>query len=203
MNAGAITGMVMAGVVVIAGLTYVGTYNGFINKETNIVKDERKIASCYQKRADLFGNIEAAVERGMKQEKDVVLGNATARAGAVTGGRATLPDNATPEQIKEFMAAQAGLGQRMTQLLATVEAVPAIASLVNLGQFQKDIRDTEQQCNILRNRYIETVATYNKSLRRFPSNIVANIHSFKDKEQIKFDDEVKIKQSSRVFGNKG
>lgn len=202
MNGLGIAGIVAAGFLVISGMTYAATYNGFQKKDVQITVDERKIASCYQKRADLFGNLEAAVERGMKQEKDVVVGNATARAGAVTGGRASLPDNATPEQIKEFMVAQAGLGQRMTQLLATVEAVPNVASLINLAKFQKDIRDTEQQCSLLRNRYIDTVGGYNKSLKTFPSNIVASVHDFQKKEQIKFDDEVKIKSSPRVFGAK-
>lgn len=201
MGTGTIVAVVGAGVVALAGFTYAGTYNGFQKKDVQITTDERKIASCYQKRADLFSNLEAAVERGMKQEKDVVLGNAQARA-ASTSGRASLPDNATPEQIKEFMAAQAGLGQRMTQLLATVEAVPNVASLVNLAKFQKDIKDTEQQCSILRTRYIDTVGSYNKSLNTFPSNIVASVHGFATKEQIKFDDEVKIKSSPRVFGAK-
>lgn len=201
MGTGTIVAVVGAGVVALAGFTYAGTYNGFQKKDVQITTDERKIASCYQKRSDLFSNLEAAVERGMKQEKDVVLGNAQARA-ASTSGRASLPDNATPEQIKEFMAAQAGLGQRMTQLLATVEAVPNVASLVNLAKFQKDIKDTEQQCSILRTRYIDTVGSYNKSLKTFPSNIVASVHNFTTKEQIKFDDEVKIKSSPRVFGAK-
>lgn len=194
---------VLIAIVVIGLMYWKSTYNGFQNAmERNIPVAEREIASCYQKRSDLFGNLEAAVERGMKQEKDVIVGNATARAGATSGGRATLPDNATPEQIREFMAAQAGLGQRMTQLLATVEAVPNVASLINLAKFQKDIRDTEQQCAILRKRYIGVVGDFNASIKRVPAAWIASYHDIKKVEQLKFDDEVKIKASPRVFGAK-
>jgi LemA protein len=178
------------------------TYNGYQTAlERTIPVAERTIANCYQKRADLFTNLEATVERGMKQEKDVIVGNAQARAGTATPAP-RLPDNATPEQIREFMAAQAGLGQRMTNLLATVESMPNVASMVNLAMFQKQIKDTEQQCAILRKRYIETVGDFNASIKRVPAAWIASYHDIKKVDQLKFDDEVKIKASPRVFGAK-
>lgn len=180
------------------------TYNGYqTSLEKTIPTAERKIASCYQKRADLFGNLEATVERGMKQEKDVVVGYAQARDGGGAAAPAVkLPDNATSEQIRDFMAAQAGMGQKITQLLARVEAVPNVASLINLASFQKQIKDTEQQCAILRSRYIEVVGDFNASIKRVPSAWIASYHDIKKVDQLKFDDEVKIKSSPRVFGAK-
>lgn len=47
-----------------------------------------------------------------------------------------------------------------------------------------------------------SVAAYNASIRSFPSNMVASYHGIQKREQIKFDDEVKIKTSPRVFGAK-
>jgi LemA protein len=189
----------MAGSVLIAGMVYWGTYNGFQKKDELINADERKIASCYKKRSDLFSNLEATVERVAKQEKDIVVGNAEARSKA---GSVRLPDNATPEQIKAFMEAQQGMGSVMTRLLAVAESVPSLGTNINFLKMQKDLKDIETQCSILRNHYIQHVAAYNASIRSFPSNLVASYHDIKKREQIKFDDEVKIKTSPRVFGAK-
>lgn len=196
---GKIIAGVMAGSVLLGGMIYWGTYNGFQRKDENINADERKIASCYQKRSDLFSNLEATVERVAKQEKDIVIGNAEARSKA---GSIRLPDNATPEQVKAFMEAQQGMGSVMTRLLAVAESVPSLGTNVNFLKMQKDLKDIETQCSILRNRYIQDVAAYNASIRSFPSNVVANFHDIKKRDQIKFDDEVKIKTSPRVFGAK-
>ena len=196
---GKIVAGAMAGSVLLAGMIYWGTYNGFQRKDEGINAGERKIASCYQKRSDLFSNLEATVERVAKQEKDIVIGNAEARSKA---GAIRLPDNATPEQVKQFMEAQQGMGSVMTRLLAVAESVPQLATNVNFLKMQKDLKDIETQCSILRNRYIQSVAAYNASIRSFPSNMVASYHGIQKREQIKFDDEVKIKTSPRVFGAK-
>jgi LemA protein len=90
----------------------------------------------------------------------------------------------------------------MTRLLAVAESVPSLGTNINFLKMQKDLKDIETQCSLLRNRYIQDVAAYNASIRSFPSNLVASYHDIKKREQIKFDDEVKIKTSPRVFGAK-
>lgn len=197
MSGGVIAATVLGGVVLLGGLTYWGTYNGFQKKDESITASERKIASCYQKRADLITNQEAAVERILKQEKDVVLGNANARAASTAPAK--LPENATPEQITEFIKAQ---GNTLTRLNAVMESVPNIATTVNMALFQKDLKQTENQCNLLRNQYIETVRSYNTSLRTFPANMVANFHGLVSKKQIEFENEQQNRQSPRVFQSK-
>lgn len=173
-------------------LTYMGTYNGFQRKDEGVTAAERTIASCYQKRADLITNQEAAVERIMKQENQVIIGNANAR-----NTTQKLPDNATPEQVTEFIKAQ---GNTLARLNALTESVPKIATVANMALFQRDLKQVENQCNILRNRYIESVKGYNASIRTFPSNIVAGNHGYVVKKQIEFENEQQNRQSPRVFG---
>jgi LemA protein len=196
MNAGSITGIVVAGFVGLVAFTYWGTYNGFQKKDETVKAAERQIASCYQKRSDLFGNLQATVERFSKQEKEVVIGNAQVRAGV---GSIKLPDNTTPDQLREFMESQKGMGSAISRLLAVAEAVPNMASSSNFLSLQKDIKQTENQCNMLRNRYIQTVQSYNSSIRTFPSNIVANMHGYTSKQQLTFDDEQQNRQTPRLF----
>lgn len=189
----------LAAVTLVAGMTYWSTYNGFQRKDEGVIASERKIASCYQKRYDLFSNLEATVTKAASQEKDIIIGNAEARN---KSGAVRLPDNATPEQIRAFMEAQQGLGSSITKLLAVAESVPSMATNINFLKMQKDLKDIETQCSILRSRYIEIVASYNTSIRSFPANIVASMHGMTKKDQLKFDEETQIKKSPRVFGTK-
>lgn len=193
---GAIVGFVMMGLVALSGLTYWGTFNGFQKKDEGVAASEREIASCYQKRGDVITNLANTVERFAGQEKDVILGNAQMRS-----GRPRLPDNATPEQIKEFVETQQRVNPAAL-INAVTEAVPSLASSANFLQMQKDLKDVENQCNLLRNRYIRSIQAYNQSVRSFPANVVANIHGYTKKEQIKFDDEARNKNSPRVFDKK-
>lgn len=196
MSTGGIIGLSVAALTAALGLTYMATYNGFQKKDQNVVAGERKIASCYQKRADLLTNLEATVSQYTNHEKDTTIGYANAR----NQGQVKLPDNATPEQITAFVNAQSGV---MARINSVAEAVPNLKANVNFLALQKQLKDTENQCNILRNQYIEQVKAYNTSLKMFPANIVAGIHGMTAKEQIKFDDEKSNQQSPRLFHKKG
>lgn len=192
MSTGAIVGISAAALTAVLGLTYMVTYNGFQRKDEGVTAAERTIASCYQKRADLITNQEAAVERIMKQENQVIIGNANAR-----NTTQKLPDNATPEQVTAFIQAQ---GNTLARLNALTESVPNIATAANMALFQRDLKGVESQCSILRNRYIDSVKGYNAAIRTFPSNIVAGNHGYTVKKQIEFENEQQNRQSPRVFG---
>lgn len=196
MSTGSIVGISALALTAVLGLTYMSTFNGFQKKDQSVVASERKIASCYQKRADLLTNLEATVSQYASHEKDTTIGYANAR----NQGQAKLPDNATPEQITAFVNAQSGV---MARINSVAEAVPNLKANVNFLSLQKQLKDTENQCNILRTRYIDEVKSYNASLKMFPSNIVANIHGLTAKDQIKFDDEKSNQHSPRLFQKKG
>lgn len=184
------------GVLVLAALMYWGTFNSFQKRDENVGSSERKIASCYQKRADLFMNAEATVKEAAKNETGALERITAARAQV---GQMKLPENATPDQIKAFVESQASTGSALQRLLAVAENYPTIQSNQNFLQLQKDVKETEQQCNVLRNKYIESVKSYNVAIRSFPSNLVANIHGYTAKEQIKFENEAQNRNTPQLF----
>ena len=196
MNGFSITGLVLLGLLVLGGLTYMSTYNGFMRKDQNIVETERKVASCYQKRSDLLTNLEATVNRYATHEQSTQTGVAQARAGA---GQVKIPENATPEQLA---AAQTMASSVFSRLMAVAEATPNLKADRQFLDIQKQLRDTENQCNVLRNRQIEAVKVYNTSLTTFPSNIIAGMHGLTKKEQLTFEDEMTNRKSPRLFQNK-
>lgn len=173
-------------------LTYMATYNGFIKKEQVIVESERKVASCYQKRADELTNAESTVKAYADHENKTIIGHANARTGNIKP-----PDNATPEQMKEFIEAQ---NNRQASIMTFLrESVPNLKANVNFLQLQKKLHDIEQQCFILRNKQIEAVKIYNTSIHTFPSNLVAGMHNFTKKDQIAFEDEATNKKTPKLF----
>lgn len=196
MSTGGIVAAVMAVIVVLMSMVFVGTYNGLMRKEENITATERQVASCYQKRADQISNQAASVERIMGQEKDVIIGNANLRSNAQS---VRLPENATVDQINEFIKAQGNLLARMSSV---VENSPNIATAANMALFQRDLKQVENQCNVLRNRQIEAVKVFNTSLRTFPSNFVAGFAGLSVKKQIEFENEEQNRRSPRVFNAK-
>lgn len=196
MSNGYVALAVVAGIVGIPAMIWVGTYNGLNRKELNISKTDREVVSCYQKRADLLSNLEATVNRYANHEKDTQLGVAERRAGA---GQVKVPENATPEQLAE---AQKLASSVFSRLMAVAEATPDLKANVNFLLLQKDLKQTETQCSILRKRQIEAINTFNLSLRTFPSNIIANTHGFTEKKQLEFDNEQDLKKSPRLFQSK-
>jgi len=196
MNSTGVFGIIVTSLILLVGAIWWGTYNGLQSKDEAVTAAERQIASCYQKRADLFTNLQSTVEAFTKQEKDLVLGNAEMRSRI---GQIKLPDNPTTEQIQAFVEAQKGMGSVMTRLLAVAESVPNMASSANFLSLQKELKQTENQCNMTRNRYIARVQALNTSTRTFPSNMIANYHNIKPRDQIAFDDEQGNRQSPRLF----
>jgi hypothetical protein len=188
MSAGWIAAGIFGGLVVFTGSIWAGTYNGLQSKDVAVTKNERDIANCYQKRADLIANQIGAVERIMKQEKDVVIGTAEARTVS-----SRLPAGASPEQISEHIKAQ------NRALSVVVEASTKIGTNLNMMAFQKDLREQEQQCFVIRKRYIESVAALETGTRRFPSNVIASTHGIKARPQIQFDDEQQNKVTPRAW----
>lgn len=183
----------------IVAMVWGGTYNGLQRKDEGVKGAERTVASCYQKRADLLTNLESTVKEAAGNERGILKEVTEARASA---GKLALPAGATAEQIREMGAAIAAQSTGLSRLLAVAEAYPDIKSNKNFLQLQKDLKDTEQQCAIVRNRYIDSIKVYNTSVRTFPANIIAGYHGITVKEQIKFEDEASNAKSPRMFQKK-
>lgn len=196
MNTSTVALIAILGVTFFAGVTYLSTYNGFMRKEQEVVGAERKVASCYQKRADLLGNLEATVNRYANHEQQTQTGVAQARAGA---GKIQVPDNLSPEALA---AAQSQMSSVFSRLMAVAEATPNLKADRNFMDLQKQLKDTEGQCSLLRSRQIDIVKAYNTSLTTFPSNIVANIHGLTKKDQLTFEDEATNKKAPKLFQSK-
>lgn len=148
--------------------------NSVPTAEENAKAKWANVEADFQRRADLYPNLEAAVKGYAKQESTVLtqVTEARAKATSVQINDADLQD---PAKMKEFQDAQNAFGQSLGRLLVSVEAYPDLKSNQNFLALQSQIEGTENRINVSIKDYNEAVQSYNTTIRTFPDAIGAKI----------------------------
>ena len=76
----------------------------------------------------------------------------------------------------------------LTRLLAISENYPQLRSNENFIRLQDELAGSENRIAVERRRYNETVRTYNTQVQVFPTNMVAGLFSFSDREYFEADE---------------
>src|SRR6056297_1720462 len=168
---------------IVLGVIAFGLYQwgvGFNNtaialKETS-TKTWANVESSYQRRNDLIGNLVKTVQGAADFERGTLTDVIEARAKATSVN--IDPTNITPEQLAQFNQAQSGLSSALSRLLVTVERYPDLKANQNFLELQSQLEGTENRIAFERKKFNDAVGTYNKSVRKFPRNIVAAIFGF-------------------------
>ncbi len=165
-------------IVVAALLSMYGcsSYNGLVDKDTNVDKYWSQVQTQYQRRADLIPNLVRTVQGVANFEKGTLVAVQEARSKA-TGINLTA-DQLTPENIQKFQAAQDQLSGSLSRLLAVAENYPQLKATQNFSELQAQLEGTENRIAVARNDFNTAATDYNKSVRSFPNNIFAGIFGF-------------------------
>jgi LemA protein len=83
--------------------------------------------------------------------------------------------------MSQYAAAQQGLWNAVSRLIAVSEAYPDLKSNANFLALQNELEGTENRIAVERMRYNEKAQEFNVAVRRFPASIVANSAGFKAK----------------------
>jgi len=68
-----------------------------------------------------------------------------------------------------------------------IESYPNIKSTDAYRGFQAQLKGTEQRIKVARNDFNEAINVYNRKVRSFPSNIIANMFGFRRRDGFKAD----------------
>lgn len=167
------------GILAIIALWVANVYNAFIASEEEVESSWAQVENQYQRRADLVPNLVATVKGYAAHEQQTLEGVVEARAKAT---QITIdPATATPEQLAAYQAAQGELSQALGRLLAVAENYPDLKANQNFRDLQAQLEGTENRITIARQMFNETAKAYNKTIRRFPNNILAGIFGFEEK----------------------
>ena len=176
-----ITALILIAFGLIVFVSGCSTYNGFVDTEEEVENAWSKVQSAYQRRSDLIPNLVNTVKGYANFEQETLTKVVEARAKATSIN--IDPANATPEQLKAFQDAQAGVSQSLGRLLVTVEQYPELKANQNFLELQTQLEGTENRIKVERDNYNNVVTNYNKKVRRFPGNLYAGMFGFSQKAQ--------------------
>ncbi|MEQ3353846.1 LemA family protein [Aedoeadaptatus acetigenes] len=161
---------VLAIVLIIAGI-FGSTYNKLQVKDEDVNQAWAQVENTMQRRADLIPNLVETVKGYAKHEEDVFT--------KVTEARSAVKAASTP---KEYAAANEQMDQAVKNINVVAEAYPELKADSNFANLQAELAGTENRIAVERKRYNEAVADFNKSVKRFPTNIVAKMLGFSQRE---------------------
>ncbi|MBO5733148.1 MAG: LemA family protein [Alistipes sp.] len=167
---------IILGVVAVVIIWAVGSYNGLVTKDEKVSEAWANVETVYQRRADLIPNLVNTVKGYAAHEQETLQSVTNARANATN---ITIdPSTATTEDMKRYMAAQQEVGSALGRLIAIAENYPDLKANQNFLELQKQLEGTENRISTERRKYNETVKSFNASIRRFPTNLIAGMFGF-------------------------
>ena len=154
----------------------VGAYNRLVGLSESTESQWANVQSAYQRRADLIPNLVSTVKGYADFEKSTLTDVIEARSKATSVQISAY--NLTPDKIAEFQKAQCELKGALSRLLVSVERYPDLKANQNFLALQSQLEGTENRINVERYRFNEQVRTYNSSVKRIPTSLVAAVGGF-------------------------
>lgn len=131
-----------------------------------------EVQNQYMRRADLIPNLVEIVRGYAKHEKETLEAVIKARSEA-TQIKLSAANLSEAGAVSKFQAAQDGLSSTLSRLMFVAEKYPDLKADAGFRDLQAQLEGTENRITVARNRYIEAVATFNKGVRSFPTNLTA------------------------------
>lgn len=169
--------LVIAVIVVLVILFVIGAYNGLIRLRNQVANAWSQIDVQLKRRHDLIPNLIETAKGYMQHERGTLEAVTNARSQAL--GAKGVADTAKAEGV---------LGQALSKFLLTVEAYPDLKANQNFLSLQEELSSTENKIAFSRQAYNDQVLFYNNKIQMFPSNIIAGIFNFSQKEFFQIED---------------
>jgi LemA protein len=175
-------------------------YNTLQVQDQDVKAQWAEVLNQYQRRADLVPNLVNTVKGAVSAEQGILEGvvNARAKVGSI---QATPELINNPEAFKQWQAAQGELSGALSKLMVVVEKYPELKSIQGFNDLQAQLEGTENRITVARNRYIQSVQTYNVTVNSFPTNITAKMFGKKERPQFTVENEAVISKPPAVDFN--
>ncbi|MBR6272049.1 MAG: LemA family protein [Bacteroidales bacterium] len=158
----------------------VPTYNNFVKTEEKMTQAWSQVENVYQRRMDLIPNLIAVVKSYSEYESGTLVEIVEARAKQAASTTIN-PTSATQEQLSGFETTQQLLGDAVNDVILSIENYPDLKAEESYQTFMAQYEGSENRILVERKRYNEMVQDYNKSIRRFPGNLIAKWFGFEQR----------------------
>ncbi|MBD3261157.1 MAG: LemA family protein [Candidatus Altiarchaeales archaeon] len=157
--------------VLMAFLVVMFLYNRLITLRARVENAWSQIDVQLKRRYNLIPNLVDTVKGYMEHERQTLE--------SVTQARAAL---ANAEGVKETAEANNMLTSALKSLFAVSENYPDLKANQNFLNLQEQLTTTENKIAYARQFYNDSVMTYNIACQKIPTNFVAALFNFKEKE---------------------
>ena len=144
-----------------------GSYNSLISKREAYTSQWSQVENQYQRRFDLIPNLVNAVKGSVKQEQAVF--------GQIAEARSKYAGATTQEQ-KVQAASQ--VESALSRLLVITENYPDLKSSTLVQDLLVQLEGTENRVSVERQKYNDSIKSYNLIVQRFPGMLFAKIFGF-------------------------
>ena len=159
--------LIILAFVAVMGRSLMSTYNGLVTKSQNIDGQWAQVETQYQRRFDLIPNLVNSVKGIFTQEQEVFGQIAEART-RYSGAQTVDAKAEAATQVESALA----------RLLVIVENYPQLQSNKAVQSLMDELAGTENRISVERKRFNDQVRDYNTTVKRFPTNLAANMFNF-------------------------
>lgn len=166
--AGLLILLIIIGLVLVIG---VGIYNSLITLRNRCENSWAQVDVQLRRRYDLIPNLVETVKGYAKHEREVFEKVTEARTRAINAST-----------VKEQGEAENMLTGALKSLFAVVENYPELKANQNFLLLQEELAGTESKIAYARQFYNDNVMKFNMREQVFPSNIIARMFNFRERE---------------------
>ncbi len=176
-------------VVVILVIAVIGIYNALVRLRVRVDEAWSDITVQLKRRADLIPNLIESVKGYATHEKEVFERVTEARSAIMSAAK---------EGPKAAAAAENQFEGALKSLFAVAEAYPQLRANENFLQLQAEITDTEDKVQASRRFYNGGVRDLNTKIQTFPTNVLAGMFGFKEREFFEVEDRAAVEEAPKV-----
>ncbi len=179
---------IILGAIGLVALYGVSVRNNFVTMEETVNQKWAQVDNQLKRRYDLIPNLVNTI-KGLTKHEDEVFGH-------IADARARLAGAKTPN---DTMQASQQMESSLSRLLVITENYPQLRSSETFTRLMDELAGSENRIAVERQRYNESIQTYNKSLRIFPGSLIAGMMGLDKKSY--FETKVEEKESPKVDFN--
>ena len=162
---------IVIGIAIVLVVIVIGMYNSLIALSQRVKESWADIDVQLKRRYDLIPNLVSTVKGSSNFETSTLEKVVEARSKAMGAG--TMAEHKDAENM---------LTGALKSIFALAESYPDLKSNQNYLSLQSELSDTENKIQAARRFYNSNVMAYNTKIQTVPTNIIANMFSFTEKE---------------------
>ncbi|MBN1164930.1 MAG: LemA family protein [Candidatus Krumholzibacteriota bacterium] len=173
-------------ILIVLVFAVIGVYNTLIRLRKRCDNGWAQIDVQLKRRYDLIPNLVETAKGYMKHEREVLENVTRARQQAID-----------VSGVKNQAQAENMLTSTLRTLFAVAENYPDLKANTNMLALQEELVSTENKISFARQHYNDCVMVYNTKTETVPSNIIAGMFGFSQREFFELEDEAQ-REAPRV-----